>query len=202
MCLILGSLGLLLVPNIHQGVRLADEHIVQPVKRNVVDPGRRLGKRYIGDPLRSGANRVAGSAVNAGAWVLNAVPHKRSRDLEAVRSGKVPVDPRSRLGAYQATLGYAPGTVGYAANKHIGNIYNVLGTSGEDRIGIVFNSPEAQRLLSQPVSGKANRQLAELEYGYWKQQNQRGTLGGFMGTRFRPGSRAWLQEYAAGANDN
>ena len=181
-------------------MRLTNDYVVQPIKRNVVDPGKQLAKEYIGDPLIRQTNKIAGSAINAGAWVLDAVPHKRSRDLEAVRTGKTPVDPRSRLGAFQATMKYAPGTVGHAANKHIGNIYNVLGSSGEDQIGVVFNSPEAQKLLSQPVTGDANRALAQLEYNYWKQQNQRGTLGGFMGTQFRPDSRAWLQEHAAGAN--
>lgn len=139
-----------------------------------------------------------GAVVNGGAWVLNQIS-PNSNDLEAVRKGTLTPDPSSRLGAYKATLGYQPGTVGYAVNKQIGNIYNGLGTFGEDQIGKVFNSPEAKALYNEPVGSDASKQMAAMELKYWNDQKAKGTVGGYMGSSVPVGARDWLQKYATGA---
>ena len=117
----------------------------------------------------------------------------RALDLAQVDAGGE-VDPHSRLGAYQATGGYREGTVGHAAHNAIGQIYEMAGTIGEDRIGEVFNSPEARALYNEPVNSGASAQLAQMEFDYWSQQREEGTLGGYMGSAVPPATRDWLQQ--------
>ncbi len=117
-------------------------------------------------------------------------PSRRVKDLINVVVGRLSPPMYSRLGAFQATLGYAEGTVGRGANRAIAAIYIALGTMGEDQIGVLFNSEEAKALFPKDGCGPASRQLAELEYAYWKGQN---TIGGYMGSSFPPSVREAIQ---------
>ena len=117
-------------------------------------------------------------------------PGKRVSDLIAVAQGNLDPPQYSRLGAFKATLGYAEGTVGRGANRAIAAIYISMGTFGEDDIGDVFNSFEAMALFPQDGCGPASRQLAEIEYAYWRSQK---TIGGLMGSAFPPSIRAAIQ---------
>ena len=122
--------------------------------------------------------------------LLGLDPSPRVRDLIAIALGHRDPPRHSRLGAFKATLGYAEGTVGRGANRAIAAIYISLGTVGEDRIGAVFNSPEAMALFPKDGCGPASRRLAEIEYAYWRGQN---TIGGYMGSAFPPSVRAAIQ---------
>lgn len=117
-------------------------------------------------------------------------PSQRVTDLIRVAIGAYDPPTYSRLGAFKATLGYAEGTVGRGANRAIAAIYLALGTTGEDQIGNVFNSPEAAALFPQDACGPASRRLAEIEHGYWSGQD---TIGGMMGSAFPPDIRAAIQ---------
>jgi len=119
----------------------------------------------------------------------------RMRNLRRVANGEVTVDPESRLGAFVATLGYERGTVGYAVNRAIGFIYLELGTYGEERIGTVFNSPEAKFHYPNPVDGNSSYMIAQMEHEYWKRVRSEDTFsgGGQLGSIFVPTVRDWLQ---------
>lgn len=135
----------------------------------------------------------------SGAWAdasdLQPNMFDKLANLAAIDSGTLTPNPDSRLGAYAATAGHAPGTVGAAVHAGIGNIYAIFGTYGEERIGTVFNSAEAKALYDQPVESPASRQIAELEYAYWSRvlAEDGWSAGGRMGTSFDPGTRDWLQ---------
>lgn len=120
----------------------------------------------------------------------------RAANLQAIDKGELVPDPGSRLGAYAATAGYEPGTVGSAAHRAIGGIYMGFGTFGEERIGTVFNSPEAGALFGQSVNGPASGQLAQLEYNYWDAARTADpwSPGGQMGSAFSPGVRDTIQQ--------
>ena len=120
----------------------------------------------------------------------------RAQTLARIDRGELVPDPSSRLGAYAATVGYPEGTVGHGAHRAIGALYVTAGTFGEEEIGDFFNSPQAQALLSEPVTSPANRRLAELELGYW--ETQEGTWGGFFGTKFGVPIRAFIQRFFGG----
>lgn len=122
------------------------------------------------------------------------IPGSGSRQLDlAIVDAGGEVDPNSRLGAYQATGGYRDGTVGQAAHNAIGQIYAMGGTIGEDQIGTVFNSPEARALYGDPVDSPSGLRLAEMEYDYWRGQQELGTFGGGLGSSVPPETRDWLQ---------
>ena len=86
--------------------------------------------------------------------------------LGAINDGTTTSDPESRLGAYDATKGYAKGTVGNAVPNAIGTLYTAVGTYGEQKIGRVFNLPEARAMYDQPVDSEASLRLAQLEHEY------------------------------------
>ena len=117
------------------------------------------------------------------------------RTLGKIDRGELVPDPESRLGAYAATRGYPPGSVGEAVHNAIGAIYIALGNYGEERIGRVFNSPEARALYNQPVDSPAGAQMAAIEERYW--QNVRAedawSPGGQLGSAFSPAVRDFLQ---------
>jgi hypothetical protein len=117
------------------------------------------------------------------------------RTLGRVDRGELEVDPESRLGAYAATRGYPPGSVGAAVHNAIGTIYILFGNYGQERIGRVFNSPEARALYGAPVESPAGAQMAAIEARYW--QNVRAedqwSPGGQLGSAFSPVVRDWLQ---------
>ncbi len=121
----------------------------------------------------------------------------RSTTLHNIDDGKLAPDPESRLGAYAATKGYPPGTVGAAVHAAIGSIYSKMGTYGEEKIGRVFNSPEATALYSQPADSPAGLRMAKLEYQYWSDvaQENPNSAGGALGTMASPPARDWLQRH-------
>jgi len=118
---------------------------------------------------------------------------RRGAELVAVRTGMINPRNDTRLGAYEATGGHARGTVGRGANNSIGAIYMLFGTFGQDRIGDVFHSRQAQDTLRHSVRTEANGRLARTEYNYWRQQEAQGTAGGVMGSAFSPRVREGIQ---------
>lgn len=123
---------------------------------------------------------------------------QRGLDLVDVQTGKVTPDPESRLGAFEATKGYPPGTVGAAVHVAIGTIYVGMGTYGEEKIGRIFNSPEAKALYDQPVDSPAGAKMAALEHQYWENVRKEDpySMGGQLGSAFSPAARDWLQKNA------
>lgn len=121
----------------------------------------------------------------------------RSEDLSKVDGGTLIPDPRSRLGAYAATRGYPPGTVGDAVHNAIGFIYEVFGTYGEEQIGIVFNAPQAQVLYKDPVDSPSGHKMAQIEYAYWRRVLHEDVTsgGGLLGSAFPTTVRDFLQRY-------
>jgi hypothetical protein len=117
------------------------------------------------------------------------------RTLNRVDSGELTPDPESRLGAYAATRGYPPGTVGNSVHHAIGTIYVTFANYGQERIGRVFNSPEARALYDQPVASCAGMQMAMLEHQYWQDVTREDgwSPGGRMGSMFNPTVRNFLQ---------
>ncbi len=115
--------------------------------------------------------------------------------LALIDDGEYQPDPDSRLGAYAATRGYPEGTVGYAVHNAIGTIADLLGTYGQERIGRVFNSPEARALYDEPVASCAGYRMAVLEYTYWKDvlAEDPFSIGGSLGSMFDPAARDLLQ---------
>jgi hypothetical protein len=120
---------------------------------------------------------------------------KRVGTLGDIDAKRITPDPESRLGAYAATTGYPAGTVGNAVHNAIGTIYTTLGNYGQESIGRVFNSPEAQALYNQPVDSPAGRQMADLEHQYWENVRREDPLsaGGQLGSMASPAARDFLQ---------
>ena len=115
--------------------------------------------------------------------------------LHSVDAGTLTPDPGSRLGAYAATAGHPEGTVGRAVHVAIGTIYAALGAYGEERVGRVFNSPEAKALLGEPVDSCAGFVVATLEHRYWSDvaAEDPSSAGGNLGAAFNPTVRNWIQ---------
>ncbi|MBK6918975.1 MAG: hypothetical protein IPH07_16395 [Deltaproteobacteria bacterium] len=128
------------------------------------------------------------AAAGAGAAV-------RLHELRRVAAGNLRPIPHTRLGAFAATVGYPRGTVGYAVNRAIGLLYASLGTYGEERIGVVFNSPIARTHYPRPVHSASSRAVAQMEFDYWAavRAEDPWSAGGRIATAFDPGSRDWLQ---------
>ncbi|MCA9585869.1 MAG: hypothetical protein KC657_10975 [Myxococcales bacterium] len=118
------------------------------------------------------------------------------RTLGRIDRGELEVDPESRLGAYAATRGYPPGSVGEAVHNAIGTIYIVFNDYGQERIGRVFNSPEARALYGFPVESSAGAQMAAIEQRYWQNVllEDSWSPGGKLGSMFSPVTRDWLQQ--------
>jgi len=133
------------------------------------------------------------------ARVMMSTLNGREYDLQLVKEGILVPDPSSRLGAYQATLGYKSGTVGYAANRNIARIYLLFGSSFEENIGTYFNLPASKALFPEPINSPANRLLATGEYNYWKSIRDKNpwSVGGFLGSLFSPDTRTWIQKKSA-----
>lgn len=154
-----------------------------------------LGQRSGGDPVspqRRWAERLdLVSLAVAPAFTLG----RRAAELVGVRTGLINPPDDSRLGAYEATAGHERGTVGRGANNSIGAIYMLMGTYGQDRIGNVFHSEQAQQTLPHSVRSSANGELARTEFGYWQnQRDTQGTEGGYMGSAFSPAIREGIQQ--------
>ena len=120
----------------------------------------------------------------------------RYKHLKAIDEGKMVPDPDSRLGAYHATKGYPPGTVGNSVHRAIGGIYMGFGQFGEERIGRVFNSAEAAALFNDPVDSPSGLRMAEIEHEYWTKAKAEDpwSSGGHMGSAFKPGVRDVIQK--------
>lgn len=155
----------------------------------IPDLGRGPDGRF-GDSVTGTWGRVLDSAG------LVAVPGS----LRAVENGTYVPDPESRLGAYAATRGYPRGSVGNAVHWAIGTIYVALGTFGEEKIGRVFNSPEARALYNQPVESEAGALMAAIEQRYWEnvEKEDPSSLGGGLGAWFSPSTRDVLQRRVFG----
>lgn len=128
--------------------------------------------------------------------IVNPVPTmaRRSAELIGVRTGMINPPNDTRLGAFEATRGHQRGTVGRGAHNSIGAIYMLFGTFGQDRIGNVFHSRQAQETLPHSVRSSANGRLARTEFGYWRNQMEtQGTAGGVMGSAFSPAVRERIQ---------
>jgi hypothetical protein len=121
--------------------------------------------------------------------------------LGKIDRGEIVPNPDSRLGAYAATGGYPPGTVGHAVHNAIGTIYVALGNLGEENIGRVFNSPEARALYNDPVDSPSGRQMAEIEVRYWENVKKEDphSAGGNLGSAFPAGARDFLQRNIFGS---
>jgi hypothetical protein len=117
--------------------------------------------------------------------------------IARIDAGTYQPDAASRLGAYAATSGYPPGTVGEAVHNAIGTIYATLGTAGQEQIGKVFNSPEARALLAKPLTPETSTQIARLEHDYWTQTRRDNplSLGGNLGSAAWVGLRDLLQRH-------
>jgi hypothetical protein len=126
----------------------------------------------------------------------------RTITLDRIERGTLAPDPRSRLGAYAATVSYPPGSVGYAVHRAIGTIYLSMGTVGQEQIGTVFNSAEARALFDKPLTDETSRQIAELEYRYWDNERKKNpmSVGGQLGSVFKPGFRDMLQRDVFGSS--
>ncbi len=127
----------------------------------------------------------------------DAMSFQRLAELNQVDAGTASPNPSSRLGAYEATRGYAAGTVGYAVHNAIGVIYQALGTFGEIRIGDVFYSNEAKALMDLPLTAENSRRIAAMEFGYWAAENQKdpSNMGARLGASFSVQQRSFLQMY-------
>lgn len=114
----------------------------------------------------------------------------RYKDLGAVSRGELETTAGSRLAAYKATSNHDRGSTGRAVNNAVGMFYTVMGRTGEDNVGHLFNSPEMKKHFSKPVRSDAPLQLSKLEHSYWKNQwKNEGTIGGLMGQTFGPSTR-------------
>jgi hypothetical protein len=173
----------------------------------IVDAGQQLlcehPKGADGQPLRLGAvNGTYGDGRTGALAAAADTPDLADsndwnimRTLRRVDSGELVPDPESRLGAYAATRGYGAGTVGNAVHNAIGTIFVTFGNYGQERIGRVFNSPEARALYDQPVASCAGAQMAMLEHQYWQDVRREDpwSPGGNMGSAFNPKARDLLQ---------
>ena len=104
------------------------------------------------------------------------------------------------MGAYYATRGYGPDTVGRALHRAIGTIFLVFGTAGEEKIGRVFNSATAKELYNDSVMFSSSLCMAEIELLYWanvKKENSK-SFGGKTGAFFKPRTRDCLQRLFSG----
>lgn len=175
----------------------------------LVDAGQQLlceqPKGPDGQPLhlgqvngRYGDDRSgAGGAARDTTDLVDASDILVTRTLSRVDSGALTPDPDSRLGAYAAMRGYPAGTVGNAVHNAIGTIYVTFANYGQEKIGRVFNSPEARALYGQPVASCAGLQMAQLEYQYWQDVTSEDGFspGGRMGSMFNPAVRNLLQTH-------
>ncbi len=123
---------------------------------------------------------------------------QRIDELNAVDDGVMHPNPTSRLGAYEATRGYPPGTVGFAVHSAFGAIYQVMGAVGENEIGNVANSNAAKLLYALPLSDENSSRYSELEYGYWTTEYNRDpmNLGARIGAALSVQEQAYFRMYS------
>jgi hypothetical protein len=123
-------------------------------------------------------------------------------NLHTVDAGTSNPDPDSRLGAYKATAGYPPGTVGNSVHNAIGTIYTGFGTYMQEDIGKVFSSPQAKSLYNDPVTSSSSKCMAAIEQAYWAQVKAEDpwSAGGQLGSSFSPSARDWLQKNIFGSS--
>jgi hypothetical protein len=176
------------------GQQLADGGVQLLCEQPKGADGRPLRLGNVGGTF--GDDRTGGSGAAADALDLaGPSPASRQLNLSRIDAGMMTPNPESRLGAYAATRGYPSGTVGASVHAAIGTIYTLMGNYGEERIGRVFNSPEARALYGQPVASCAGMQMAMLEHQYWQdvRNEDSWSAGGRLGSAFNPTSRDLLQ---------
>ncbi len=166
---------------------------IRDLPANIPNLGRGADGNY-GD---GNTGALAAAADSKGLFVLFPVDQ-----LLKVERGEVIPDPESRLGAFAATRGYPVGSVGHAVHNAIGTIFLALGTYGEERIGRVFNSPEARALYNQPVESSAGALMAAIEQRYWANvaAEDSWSPGGQLGAAFSPAVRDFLQRNVFGSS--
>ena len=134
---------------------------------------------------RAGDARTGASGALADVTETQPSVVQRTLNLRRIDSGDLVPNRESRLGAYAATVGYPRGTVGFAVHNAIGAIYLTMGTLGEERIGVVFHSPQARALFNDPVSSPSSLRVASFEHAYWAQvrAEDKYSIGGQLGIR-------------------
>ena len=147
----------------------------------------------------------------AGFQVLNYIKLNINsiKDKEPIKgSNSGGIDLSTRQGAYEGTLKFKPGTVGYGVNLSIGAIKYGFNSNGQAKIGELFNRADVQELLAKENTPENNNKVAQLEYNYWQQvKNDPNILfedwaGGQVGTMFSPELRTKIQMGTAYAIDN
>lgn len=135
-----------------------------------------------------GAKEDAPDFVNPNALVRPGI-------LFAIDAGTYKPDPESRLGAYAATAGYRAGTVGFGVHRAIGAIFLTFGNYGQERIGRVFNAPQAKALYEDPVDSASGYKMAQTELVYWNNIaiEDPWSAGGKLGSAFNAPVRNWIQ---------
>jgi hypothetical protein len=178
---------------------------ITPVLREAINEFFQMTSRANVDAVRPEVIRATADD-NALGWDdvfarVGGAPAERPLTLDRIERGTLQPDPGSRLGAYAGTVGYPPGSVGHAVHRAIGSIYLTMGTVGEERIGTVFNSPEAKALFDKPLTRETSRQMAEMEYAYWHRRREENgwSVGGQLGSAFNPTVRDFLQRDVFGS---
>jgi len=186
------------------GVMQASQGAVAGARINVAragdipDLGADENGRYGDDEIgTSGAARDYAKDLPLNPLTLSGMVSAQARInvLRRIDAGLLPTDPESRLGAYDATKGYPPGTVGDSVHNAIGTIYATLGNYGQEKIGRVFNSPEVRELYAEPVESDAGKRMAAIEKQYWEnvRREDPNSPGGQLGSMFSADGRYKLQ---------
>jgi hypothetical protein len=111
-------------------------------------------------------------------------------------------NPDGRLGAMLAAKDFNPDQVGFGVFPSIRLIHTIFGNIGEQHIGSVFNTPEAQEIMRSLRTPENHRRLGAMEQQYWQSERRQGKNIGdelmiIFGANTNPDVRADLQEKAA-----
>lgn len=112
------------------------------------------------------------------------------------------VDPNGRRGAMLATRHFERGQVGYGVHPSIRLIHLLFRNIGEQEIGKLFHSPEAQAIMRKLRTHENHKELGAEEVKYWKGQLNKGkTIPDHMmiwfGALMPADARAYIQERGA-----
>ncbi len=112
------------------------------------------------------------------------------------------VDPNGRRGAMLATRHFERGQVGYGVHPSIRLIHLLFSDIGEQEIGKLFHSPEAQAIMRKLRTHENHEELGAEEVKYWISQQKKGkTFPDNIMIRFGAlmpaGARARIQEGSA-----
>lgn len=114
------------------------------------------------------------------------------------------IDQYGRLGAMLAAKDFKHDQVGYGVYPSIRLIHLLFGNFGQQHIGRIFNSPEAQAIMKKPRTTENHLELGKMEYDYWISQLGKGDtfpdeLMIKFGAAVNPEWRAFIQEMNAKA---